>query len=199
MPDVITAPQLFSDAGVACEGSVPWGSRVPCDRPGVYVVEGAEPGAPMFSRSAIEQWLHDVPDLRLRGVRPTTDQLEQELARFWWPQARVLYVGMSTRLVGARVAEFARHRLGGKGPHRGGHWLKTLAPEILAPALIHFAAPAHPALGVLESRLLAAFAERVRPARDTSEVVASLDVMPFANLRAASGARKAHGLSGQTR
>src|SRR5450759_2110821 len=123
-----SAATLLRAVGLVPQGPVTWGSRVPCDAPGVYVIETPElfAGAPL-DRNAIIGWLARVPTLRVDGVRPTAEELSDRLAAFWIVGETVVYVGLAGTSVAKRVGQFYRTALGDPRPHAGGHWLKTLA------------------------------------------------------------------------
>lgn len=123
-----SAASLLRAVGLVPQGPGAWGSRVPCDAPGVYVIETPE----LFARApldhaAIAGWLARVPTLRLDGVHPTAEQLADRLGAFWIAGETVVYVGLAGTSIAKRVRQFYRTALGDPRPHAGGHWLKTLA------------------------------------------------------------------------
>ncbi len=136
-------------------------------------------------------WLGRVPTLRLDGEIPTSKALQARLASFWLPSQTVLYIGAAETSIGGRLSALDKTVLGDRKPHSGGHWLKTL--KILPTCRVWWAAT--DAVAEYEDALLAAFAEGV-----TDEERAALPdrdvVLPFANLRRATGERRATGLTG---
>ena len=180
-----SAATLLRAVGRVPQGPAIWGSRVPRDGPGVYVIETPEP----FARAPLDEatiagWLARVATLRVDGVRRTAAELADRLGAFWIDGETVVYVGLAGTSVAKRVGQFYRTPLGDPRPHAGGHWLKTLA--ILDRLHVWCAETADP--DAAEASLFAAFAER-----HGGELV-----LPFANLEGAGRARKAHGITGST-
>jgi hypothetical protein len=180
-----SAASLLRAVGLVPQGPVAWGSRVPCDAPGVYVIETPE----LFARApldhaAIAGWLARVPTLRLDGVHPTAEQLADRLGAFWIAGETVVYVGLAGTSIAKRVRQFYRTALGDPPPHAGGHWLKTLA--VRDRLHVWWAETGDP--DAAEASLFDAFAERHGRGL----------VLPFANREGAGRARKAHGITGST-
>jgi transcription elongation factor GreA len=187
----ISAPELIRTAGLLADGPVVWGRPVPARRGGIFVVELAEPRptAPL-ELTRIGKWLERVPDLRLDGERPSSRALAARLAAFWLPSARVLYVGSTDGSIGGRVEAIRNTVLGDRRPHGGGHWLQTLVG--IERTRIWWAAT--DAVEETEDALFSAFAETI-PAAERAALPDQVVVLPFANLRTATGERKATGLS----
>jgi transcription elongation factor GreA len=182
------AAQMMRSLGLAVDGPVMWSSPVGSRRPGVFVVElGAPLADAPIDHAALRRWLEQVPGLRLDGERPTTRDLAGRLELFWQPAESVVYVGRSTRALGARVAAMYATGLGDDRPHPGGHWLKTL--RVLRELRIWWAeTDAHEEY---EDALLAEFASLAtrQPPPGTGPL------LPFANLADAYGQPRRHGLS----
>jgi hypothetical protein len=180
-----SAASLIRAVGLVPQGPVTWGSRVPREGPGVYVIETREPfGRAPLDRAAISGWLARVPTLRLEGARPTADELADRLATFWIAGETVVYVGLAGTSVSRRVRQFYRTALGDPRPHAGGHWLKTLA--VLNRLHVWWAETDDPDAG--EGSLFAAFAERHGGGL----------VLPFANREGVGRVREPHGITGST-
>jgi hypothetical protein len=180
-----SAATLLRAVGLVPQGPLTWGSRVPCDGPGVYVIETPEP----FARAPLDQatiagWLARVATLRVDGVRRTGAELADRLGAFWIDGETVVYVGLAGTSVAKRVGQFYRTALGNPRPHAGGHWLKTLA--VLDRLHVWWAETDDP--DAAEASLFAAFAERHGGGL----------VLPFANREGVGRARKAHGITGST-
>lgn len=191
----IGAADLIRSAGLLADGPVVWGRPVPARGSGVFVVELAEPrsSAPI-ELTRVGKWLERVPDLRLDGARPTSRALAARLAAFWLPSARVLYVGSTDGSIAGRVEAIRNTVLGDRRPHSGGHWLHTLVG--LDRTRIWWAPT--DAVEETEDALLATFAESV-PAAERAALPDQAVVLPFANLRTATGERKATGLANSLR
>ena len=187
-----TAAGLLAAVGLLPDGPLPWGRPVPARGPGVYVVElpGPLPSAPI-ELTRVGKWLERVESLRLDGARPTSKALAARLAAFWLPDEVVLYVGMTTASIGGRVGAYYHTPLGDRKPHAGGHWLKALRDlDRLRVWWTETDAPEE-----YEDAILTAFADGV-PVSARAALHDSTVVLPFANLRTATGERRQHGLSG---
>ncbi|HEY8134449.1 MAG TPA: transcription elongation factor GreA [Candidatus Limnocylindrales bacterium] len=121
-------PELLRSLGLTVDGPARWGAPVPSRAPGIIVVElpGGADAAPL-DLQALRRWLDRVPSLTLDGERPTPQVLQRRLAQDWLPGQPVLFVGRSTRSIGARLSAIYATTLGDAKPNSSGHWLKTLA------------------------------------------------------------------------
>lgn len=187
-----TGAALLRDVGLMVDGPLPYGRPVPARGPGVFLIELPAPlSTPPLELTRLGVWLGRVPSLRLDGEVPTSKALQARIAAFWLPSQTVLYIGAAETSIGGRLAAVDKTVLGDRKPHSGGHWLKTL--KTLATCKVWWAAT--DAVAEYEDALLSAFAEAVsdeeRAALPDREVI-----LPFANLRRATGERKATGLSG---
>ncbi len=195
-----TVAEVFAAAKLPPAGEVAWGTPVPLDAPGVYVValtdnlqfrSGALSEAPLDG-DALERLLAARPELRLDGARPDFEELATRLRLFWLAEV-VLYVGLAGTSVRKRVRQYYRTPLGARRPHAGGWWLKTLT--VFDQLRVHWAPTADPEAG--ETAMLRGFAGGVSP-----PALAALHdperVAPFANLRCGSGLVKRHGITGAT-
>jgi transcription elongation factor GreA len=187
-----SAPGLLRAVGLLADGPVPWGRPVPARGPGVFLVElsAPRPSAPI-ELSRVGKWLERVDSLRLDGERPASRALAARLAAFWLPSQVVLYVGATATSVGARVRSMRETPLGDRRPHPGGHWLHVLTA--LDGARIWWAAT--DAVEEYEDAVLSEFGAGV-PDAERAALPDSTVVLPFANLRTPTGARKATGLTG---
>ena len=177
-----SAERLLRDAGLLVQGPVRWDEPVPCQTPGVYVIEAPRASlASPLDRAAIGAWIKRVPSLQVDGEKPKVAELAVRLASFWIPGETVVYVGLAGTSIARRVGQYYRTPLGDPRPHAGGHWLKTLAG--LGEYRAWWATAADPRGA--EDRLLIAFGRRHDGA------------LPFAN-RIGPGGRKAHGITGST-
>jgi transcription elongation factor GreA len=191
LPEPTTAG-LMRSLGLDVDGPARWGSPLPSQAPGVFVVETDAPlaGAPI-DLTALRRWLERVPDLRLDGERPTPNALAQRMSAFWIAGQSLLYVGRTSKSLAGRVAALYATELGHRRPHAGGHWLKTLRdPSRLRLWWAETDAPEE-----YEDALLGAFAESLpaasRMRRDGSDIV-----MPWANVGSPVGPARDTGLSG---
>jgi hypothetical protein len=197
MPSSVAS--VFNAAELEPEGVVQWGSPVPTNEKGVYIVAStsradsrAAPGARCpLDLKALRQWLEVRPELRMDGKRPSPDALGRRIAEFWLPDEPILYVGLTTRSLRSRVNEYYKTPLGARKPHAGGHFLKTL--KTLEQLHVHFARCAVPSEA--EDLMLKAFCGAVSVST-LGRLRDSAHPFPFANLEWPRGTRKDHGLSG---
>jgi transcription elongation factor GreA len=185
------AAALFRAVGLMADGPVVWGRPVPARGSGVFVIELPTTlhHAPV-EHTRIGKWLEHVPGLLLDGVHPTTRALAARLEAFWLPSTRVLFVGATDGSIGGRIEAIRNTVLGDRRPHPGGHWLHALTG--LEGTRVWWAATS--AVEESEDALLNAFGTTISP----TERAALHDpavVLPFANLRTATGERKTTGLA----
>ena len=185
------AAGLFRSVGLMADGPVVWGRPVPARGGGVFVIElpATLQHAPV-EHTRIGKWLEHVPGLLLDGAHPTTRALATRLEAFWLPSTRVLFVGATDGSIGGRIEAIRNTALGDRRPHPGGHWLHALTG--LEGARVWWAATT--AVEESEDALLTAFADTIPPA-ERAALHDPTVVLPFANLRTATGERKKTGLA----
>lgn len=130
---------LFAAASLCPAGDVRWGDSPNGPKPGgfatgVYIVAltdqhdvlTATLATAPISIPAVQGLLDARPECQLREQRPTAKILAARLARFWFPDEVVLYIGRAgprkRRLpqgeVAKRVSDYYRTALGKRSPHR---------------------------------------------------------------------------------
>lgn len=202
-----TICELFSMAAVRHEGVVRWGDPVPSNNPGIYIVSlSPDPernDCPLSSApidcAKVASWLSRATGLTIDNEpnsRPKV--LAQRLRKYWLADETILYIGQTSQPLRKRVRQYYRHRLGARGPHKGGQWIKTLS--VLDELFVHHAeSPDHVSV---EFQLIEAFVSRVSAA--TKAQVGSDDyAFPFANLelrdpKHGNRIRKRHGIGRST-
>jgi transcription elongation factor GreA len=190
-----SAPGLLRTVGLLADGPVPWGRPIPASGAGVFLVELPSPRASApIELTRVGKWLERLDTLRLDGERPTSRVLAARLAAFWLPSQVVLYVGATPTSIANRVRAIRETPLGERRPHPGGHWLHVLTG--LERSRIWWAATN--AVEEYEDALLSAFGEVV-PLAEQAALPDTDVVLPFANLRTPTGARKRTGLTGSLR
>jgi len=117
--------------------------------------------------------------------------LAARLAAFWLPGQRVLYIGRTAKSLGPRVAAMLATPLGDRRPHPDGNWLRTL----LRPALLRIWWAETTAPEEYQDGLAMLFAESVDLASAPGLPDTSI-ILPWANLDAVTGERKATGIEG---
>jgi hypothetical protein len=194
-----TVDSIFSAAGLARAGVVPWGTTVPIGGPGVYVValtsETSSTDAAMercpIDLGAIDEILDARPELTLDGERPSPQALADRLAAFWLPDEVVLYIGLAGTRLAKRLGQYYLTALGARSPHAGGWFLKTLG--VLPGLHVHYAACADPANA--EGEMLEAFRSSVSE-QSRAALYDPERPLPFANLEYPPRVYKRHGIKG---
>jgi len=159
---------LLSAERLAVQDSVVWSTKITSAEPGVYLVSlmrdprarnsTAKP-APL-DLAAVRAWLTRSQTFCIDGIPCLdTQPILERLARYWLPDENIVYIGKAASLR-SRVHAYYNTPLGNRGPHAGGHWVKTLS--VLERCYVHYALThtseaAHEA----EKRLLRLFGERV--------------------------------------
>ena len=190
MPDDRSAATLLREVGLMADGPALWGKPVRHAAPGVYLVELKAPvAAASLDLALVGKWLERVPELLLDDHRPQSRELVMRLASFWLPSQPVLFVGSSTGSVAGRVSAIAKTVPGDRRPAWTGFWLHFLRNQ--ADLRTWWAATDAPE--EYEDALLDAFAAGV-PGGERTALHDPSVVLPWAVLRAPSGARKATGI-----
>ena len=192
---------LFSEVGISEIGVVRWGTAVPLEAPGIYVValtndssqtNATLPWAPIGDM-AITELFGVCDELRIGGERPDIDELRGRIGSFWLGNQTILYGGKASSSVRRRVGEYYRTPLGARSPHAGGWFLKTLG--ILDSLFVHFGPSAEPEAA--ERHLLEAFIASIPT--EIREGFPDPDLpLPFANLSLPGNGTKGHGITGAT-
>jgi transcription elongation factor GreA len=185
------AAALFRAVGLLPDGPAVLGRPIRAGGPGVYAVELSAPlpSAPI-ELTRVGKWLERVPSLRLDGSRPTSRALAARLASFWLPSRTVVFIGSTSGSIGGRLAALEAQVPGEPRPYPAAQWLRTLDVGGVRAWWSTTDAPEE-----YEDALLEAFAATV-PEEERAALHDPEVVLPFANLRMPSGARKNHGISG---
>ena len=186
------APSLLRAVGLMADGPVVWGRKIPPTGSAVFIIELPEPRATApVELTKIGKWIERVETLKLDGVRPTSKAVVARMSAFWLPSQVVLYVGATSSSVGQRVTAMGQTVLGDRRPASAGHWLQTL--RSLDGVRVWWA-PTE-ATEEYEDALLTEFAAGV-PESELAGLPGRAVVLPWANLRTATGERKATGITG---
>jgi hypothetical protein len=193
-----TVSELFANVNLDFDGPVCWSHPVKNRRSGVYVVSTSNDpvkhlelqSTPLISIEIIGKWIQRVPSIELDGVRnPAAIDIADRLAEFWLPDESILYIGMTTTKLQTRINQYYSTPLGDRGPHAGGHWLKTLSN--LSELFLYHAACEAPKSN--EDQLLGYFVSNV--SQDTMLHLRDPEhPFPFANLAYPHGRKKHHGI-----
>ena len=143
-----------------------------------------------FNEKQLNIWFENAPHLLLNGKKAITDDIKKQLEAFWLADESILYIGKAEKQsLSDRISQFYNHKVGKKGPHKGGYWLKLL--NNLDELYIHLYSTndSH----IIEEKLLTHFIENVSELSKEKLIEKKL-FLPFANLQLSSGVIKCHGL-----
>ena len=101
----------------------------------------------------------------------------------------MVYIGQASRGVRGRVGDYYKTPLGDRGPHAGGHWIKTLTR--LVDCRVRSAATDD--FDAVERELIDDFVPAV-PAAERRALYDPWLILPFANLQDGRRVRKLHGI-----
>ena len=193
----LTVKELFDSVGKEIMGQVKWNEKINCSLPGVYCVAISSKEDALetieeypVSLNAIEEWINYVSEMKIDGNRPTVEAVVERLNKFWLPKETILYIGKAGTSLRNRVSQYYNTKLGDKGPHAGGHWLKTL--DNINELNVFWTTSGDKNAEELEQELLRAFVESINY---KSELYDGEHPFPFANLEHPKGKRKTHGIS----
>jgi len=191
MPSEPSAAELLRSVGLDIDGPARWGTKPPSRASGIFAIEAARAtrSAP-FDVVEVRRWLERVPSLLIDGERPTEAGLADRLGSFWVPGQTLLYVGRTSKSLGARVAALYATELGYRRPHSGGHWLKTLREQ--GKLRLWWAETDAPE--EYEDAVLAAFADSV-PQDVAARLPHAGPLLPWANLGSPTAGLRGTGLS----
>lgn len=195
-PVDVTPEELFSDVGLKCYKHDDWSKLIdnPLARnPGVYtIVLELKKKTPRISDQFLKQWIRKAQDLGYNNERPNNASVNEDFIRlvkdhlkgFWLPGNIILYIGQTGKgnsTVRGRVKAYYDHKLGDRGSHKGGHWIKTL--EDWKECKVYWS----PTKSVEEARLKEILL------LEEFQQHNSKGLIPFANLISATGKRKQNG------
>jgi len=127
-------------------------------------------------------WLSQATDLQIDGEKVTDKkQVEQYLMQFWNSNENIVYIGESsspTNPLQKRVKQFYTHKVGQKGPHTGGYWLKLLS--CLNNVSVYYAQATNPR--EVEFKMLMKFIE-LSTGKSFYKIKNFANHLPFANVK----------------
>jgi len=172
-------------------GPVKWGDKLNANYNGIYII--ALTDDPLTTKShnysfeicakAFNDWKNEAKSLQINSKE--VDQIEivrNHLINFWNPKENILYIGQSTSKtnpIQKRVKQFYDHKIGKKGPHTGGYWLKLI--NCIKNAHIYYAQANYPR--DIEFKMLMKFIE-LSSGKSFYELDQVGSYLPFANLTA---------------
>ncbi len=186
----VSVDQLFREMGLNYSKPYRWNEKLDADFNGVYVIstssdpENPNGNNPEFNISGetFALWLIEAPELSVDGKKVTdVVQVKEYLSRFWNKDENILYIGESsseTNPLHKRVKQFYRHKVGQKGPHKGGYWIKLLS--CVEDLYIYFAESSNPR--ETEFKMIMKYTE-LTSGRSLFELENLSNYFPFANLK----------------
>lgn len=185
---MLTVNDLFKKVGLTPSAPVKWGDTIPIKGNGVYVVSLSDNPSknknnfPLFeiSKDVFNNWRKLSPEVNVNGVLSKA-VIEEELNRFWKAGQNILYIGESTSEsngLAKRLNQFYIHKVGWKGPHTGGYWIKLLSE--LENLYVYYAVCPNPR--DTEFKMLMYFIEQTA-SRSFYELDELGKHLPFANLK----------------
>jgi hypothetical protein len=188
--------ELLAGADLVPAGRVRWGTKVPLNEPGVYVVATTDDpedasglAACPLDGAALRRLLLACPLARIDDAQATEASLAARLSAIWVKGEPVVYIGLASASVTTRVGQYYRTAIGASGPHAGGWPVKMLVLDHL---WVHYTASPDP--DSAEKQLIDTFAAGLPDDVAASSLDRKIS-LPFANLMDPRGPRKRHGFS----
>lgn len=133
----VTVNNIFEKVRLKPIGPIEWGTKILETTCGVYVVSLSEnPNKnlrllekPIVCKKIFKQWVKFSENLNVNGKKATYSILQKEINNYWHSRENILYIGESSSMnnnLSGRVNQFYNHKVGWKGPHTGGYWIKLL-------------------------------------------------------------------------
>ncbi|OIQ21193.1 hypothetical protein [Lacinutrix sp. MedPE-SW] len=186
----VSVAELFEEFRLKPKGSFSWNHPLDANYNGVYVLaltsnpNDKEPHPFNFEicDDTFSYWLSQATDLQINGEKVTKkEQVKQYLKQFWNPNENILYIGESsspTNPLQKRIKQFYSHKVGQKGPHTGGYWLKLLS--CLNNVSVYYAQAQNPR--EVEFKMLMKFVE-LSTGKSFYEIENFANYLPFANVK----------------
>jgi hypothetical protein len=128
-------------------------------------------------------WKNIAVDLKIGNSTTADANIATEyFSKFWHKNENIFYIGQSsskTTSLSKRVNDFYKHKVGNKGPHSGGYWLKLL--NCFKETYIYYAKTEN--AEEIEFKMLMKFAD-LNAGKSFYEVDNFSHYFPFANLKA---------------
>ena len=134
----VSIHELFEEFDIECSKAFKWKEKLNIDFNGIYVValtndpksQRAHSYSLKICDDTFNDWKSLAKDLEVGGSKvECKEDIEKHLLKFWNPNENILYIGQSTsktNTIGKRVNQYYTHKVGQRGPHTGGYWLKLL-------------------------------------------------------------------------
>ena len=186
----VSVHELFAELDLAYEGPVKWSEAIDAKYNGVYVIAlTADPFSTLGTEKELNLcidtfnfWIEEAPFLEIEGSKvKAIEEVKRHLEGFWQPEEHILYIGQSsskTNPLQKRIKQFYDHKVGQKGPHTGGYWLKLL--ESVKDCHVFYSRCEHPIES--EFKLLMKFVEK-STGKSFYDLKNFPQYFPFANLK----------------
>lgn len=186
----VSVAKLFEEFGLQYKGAFNWNHPLDAKYNGVYVLalttnpNDEQPHQYSFEicDDTFSYWINQATELQIDGDKVTNKkQVEEYLMQFWNPNENILYIGESSSITNPlqkRVKQFYTHKVGQKGPHTGGYWLKLL--NCLNNVSVYFAQARNPR--EVEFKMLMKFVE-LSTGKSFYEIENFANHLPFANVK----------------
>ncbi|MCB0471744.1 MAG: hypothetical protein KDC55_12250 [Ignavibacteriae bacterium] len=187
----VSIHELFMSVNLPYNTPVKWNTPLDANYPGIYVISlTKDPYDKIASNYKFElnnetflEWKKEANYLSLEEEK--IEQLapfQKYLSQFWNPDENILYIGQSsssTHSISKRVLQYYKHKLGQKGPHNGGYWLKLL--KFLESTFVFYSKAENPK--ETEFKMLLKYIE-LSTGKSIFEIPNLGAKLPFANLNA---------------
>jgi hypothetical protein len=186
----VTVHELFDQFKLEYSGPIKWEEKFHAKYNGVYIISlNGNPECDIphdrslkIDESTFRSWLAEAKNLQIDGVKVTNmKQVQNYLEQYWKKDENILYIGESTSITNPlekRIGQFYQHKVGKKGPHSGGYWLKLISN--LKDVNIYYAECSNPR--EIEFKLIMRFVELFND-KSFFEVENFSSYFPFANLK----------------
>ncbi|MBL4653647.1 MAG: hypothetical protein JKY53_12415 [Flavobacteriales bacterium] len=186
----ISVQELFDEFDLNMSGPVKWGEKLKANYSGVYVIALTNDPTSKDShklpfeinKSVFDRWIEVSENLEIGGEKVTSiKQVQKHLKQFWDEDENILYIGESssaTSSVQKRVNQYYKHKVGNKGTHSGGYWLKLISQ--LSDVCVYHAEAINPR--ETEFKMIMKFVEK-RAGKSFYEIENFSNYFPFANIK----------------
>ncbi|WP_100615688.1 hypothetical protein [Confluentibacter citreus] len=199
----VSINQLFSEFNLNYSKAIKWNEKFEAKFNGVYIIAQTSDPFTIIAKNpkfgicpdAFSSWTKEATELKINGKESDgINEFTNHLNEFWNPNENILYIGQSsskTNPIQKRVGQFYSHKLGQKGPHTGGYWMKLL--DCLKDTYIFYSETQNPR--DTEFKLLMKFIE-YSSGKSFYDLENIGNYLPFANLTA--DFYKVHGIKNPT-
>lgn len=185
----VSVHEIFTRFSLEYTGPVRWDEvkNMTHNKPGVYVIS-TQRDPKSKSKKGFEYWIEDddfeawqtnSPALSIgETIVESVENIQTYLEQFYHDNESILYIGQSSTDIKSRLKNYYDYKLGTKGNHQGGYWLKTLSfvEDLFVYHTINCKNPKE-----AEFRMLMYFAENVS-GKSFYKIENFSFYLPFANL-----------------